>query len=63
MDVQEHWIKYSSGGKSCYILIHTLAQKLWEDTCNTISKIHLLAGCDATRKVVIKAALKANYHY
>lgn len=64
MDVQEHWIKYSSGDKSCYVLIHTLAQKLWEDICNTISKIHLLTVCDATRKVVIKvAALKANYHY
>lgn len=64
MDVQKHWIKYSSGDKSCYILIHTLAQKLWEDICNIILKIHLLTGCDATRKVVIKvAAVKSNYHY
>ena len=57
-------IRLSTAQVISLIPIHALAQKLGKDICNAISKIHLLAGCDANRKVVIKvAALKANYHY
>ena len=62
MSVQELWIEYSTGDKSRYIPIHTLAQKLGEEFCNTIFKIHVLTGCDSASKVGAKAAaLKANY--
>ena len=49
--------------KSYCIAIHTLAQKAWADISNTILKIHLLKGCDATSEIETKAvALKVNYH-
>ena len=48
---------------SHYILIHTLAQKLCEDICNIILKIHVLTGYGATSKAGTKAAaLKATYY-
>ena len=53
---------YSTGDKSCYIPINTLAQKLWKDICNKILKIHVLTRCDVNSKVWAKAAaLKAIY--
>ena len=46
-----------------YIPVHTLAQKLCEDICNTILKIHVLTDIGPTSKIGIKAvALKGNYH-
>ena len=39
---------------SCYTAIHTSAQKLCEDICNTISKIHVLTWYNATSKVGTK---------
>ena len=56
-------IKYITGDKFRYILIHILAQKLCEDISNTVLKVHVLTGCDATSKVGRKAAaVKANNH-
>ena len=63
MAVRELSTKYNTCDKSCYILINTSAQKLGDDICNTILKIHVLTGCDATSKVETKsAALKATIH-
>ena len=55
------WIKYNTGDNSRYIPFHTLAQKSCEDIFNTVLKIHVFIGCDATSKAGTKAAtLKAS---
>ena len=54
---------YSTGDKSPYIPIHTLTQKLCEDVCNKILKLHVLTGYDATSEDGTKAAaLKATIY-
>ena len=48
---------------SHYIPIHTLAQKLCKEICNTILKINVLTGYGETSKVGTKAAaLEAKCH-
>ena len=54
-------IKYNTGDNSRYIPFHTLAQRSCEDIFNTVLKIHVFIGCDATSKAGTKAAtLKAS---
>ena len=61
--VQQLWIKYGLGDKTCYIPIHTLAQRLGKDMCGMLLKSHVLTGCDVTSKLGTKGnALKANLH-
>ena len=48
---------------SRYMQIHISVQKLSENSSNTILKIHVLTGYDATSKVGTKvAAVKCNFH-
>ena len=46
----------------CFFPTDTLPQNLCEDICDTILKIHVLTGCNATSKVETKTHLKANFH-
>ena len=54
---------HDRGDQSRYMLINTVAQKLAEDICDTILKIHVLKRYGATSKVGTKAAtLRASCH-
>ena len=56
MGVQQLWIKFGTGDNSRYIPIHTLADKLGENNCQMVLKVHGLTGCDVTSKLGTKAA-------
>ena len=47
----ELWLKFGTGMRERFVPIHVLVRKLGENMSKIIMKVHILTGCDLTRKI------------